>query len=180
MAGALLVVDTTLGNLASDEALALRIQAMEKSGAVERVSVSHSDAQRRRLRMKAASGADIGIAIEAGAALSDGDVLCAGGDDSQVVLVAIAPAEAMAIRVSPALADEDSFAYGVRLGHVLGNQHWPIKVDGAVVLSPVNIDRVVMETVLRTHGFEGLEWEFISVEPGEVPTGMPRIDHHHG
>lgn len=175
----MLVVETRLGNVNADEALALRLQAMEKSAAVERVSISPTDAQRRRLRLKAASGADVGIAIDADVALSDGDVLCRAGDDSRVVVIEVTPAEAMAVRVSPALADEASFAYGVRLGHVLGNQHWPIKVDGPVVLSPVNVDRVVMETVLRTHGFEGLEWEFISVEPGEVPTGMPRIDHSH-
>jgi urease accessory protein UreE len=39
----------------------------------------------------------------------------------------------------------------VRLGHVLGNQHWPVAVVGEQILVPVALDRAVMETVLRTH-----------------------------
>ena len=39
----------------------------------------------------------------------------------------------------------------VRLGHVLGNQHWPVAVVGEQILVPVSLDRAVMETVLRTH-----------------------------
>lgn len=175
----MLVVNRLVGNVAVSDELAHRVQAMEKSASVERVQVSQADAQRRRLRLTAESGIDVGITVEGGTALSDGDVLCHDDDESRFVIVEISPSEAMAIRVTPAPADAASFAYGVRLGHMLGNQHWPIKVDGSVVLTPVNIDRLVMETVVRTHGFDGLEWEFVSVEPGEVPTGMPRIEHEH-
>ena len=39
----------------------------------------------------------------------------------------------------------------VRLGHVLGNQHWPIAVVGGQILVPVSLDRTVMETVVTTH-----------------------------
>lgn len=173
------VVDKVLGNLAADQKLAWRVQTREKSGAVERVMVSASGAQRRRMRLTSATGVDVGVAIEGGAPLHDGDVLCHDGDESRLVVVEVAPSEAMAIHPKPAPADGDSFARGVLLGHLLGNQHWPIKVDGSVVLTPVTVDRRVMETVLRTHGFPGLTWEFVEVEPGEVPTGMPHIGHSH-
>jgi urease accessory protein len=177
-----IVVNRVLGNTNKDQALEYRVQAQEKEGNVARVRISASDAQRRRLRLTAGDGVEVGIALEAGTALEEGDVLCRDDDESELVVVEVEPSEAMAIRVNPPPADEASFVYGVQLGHMLGNQHWPIKVDGTVVLTPVNIDRLVMETVLKTHGFEGLEWEFISVEPGEVPTAMPRIDmeHDHG
>jgi urease accessory protein len=171
-----IVVNRVLGNTNKDQALEYRVQAQEKEGNVARVRISASDAQRRRLRLAASYGIEVGIALEAGTALEEGDVLCRDDDESELVVVEVEPSEAMAIRVNPPPADEASFVYGVQLGHMLGNQHWPIKVDGTVVLTPVNIDRLVMETVLRTHGFDGLEWEFISVEPGEVPTAMPRIN----
>jgi len=174
------VVDSLLGNTGLDERLAHRVQAMEKSSTAERVRVSFHDAQRRRLRLTAESGLEVGVDMQAGRPLQDGDVLCPDHDDSRVVVVEVAPSHAMAIRVMPPMADAESFAYGVRLGHMLGNQHWPVKVDGPVVLTPVNIDRLVMETVLKTHGFAGLEWEFVAVAPGEVPTGMPHIEHEHG
>ncbi|WP_298443004.1 urease accessory protein UreE [Ferrimicrobium sp.] len=177
----MIIGNRLLGNV-NDDSLAYRVQALEKSGDAVRVSISASDAQRRRLRLTSSSGTEVGIALESGTALQDGDVLCQDDDESHLILVEVEASEAMAIRVNPRPADEASFVYGVKLGHMLGNQHWPIKVDGTVVLTPVNIDRLVMETVLRTHGFEGLEWEFISVEPGEVPTAMPRVDleHEHG
>jgi urease accessory protein len=174
------VVNRLLGNTASAEGLAHRVQAMEKSSLVERVRVSPTDAQRRRLRVTTESGVDVGIMVEDVTALTDGDVLCHDKDESRLVVIEVTASEAMAIKVMPPPADAASFAYGVLLGHMLGNQHWPIKVDGSVVLTPVSIDRLVMETVLRTHGFPGLEWEFITVEPGEVPTAMPRIEHSHG
>lgn len=178
----MIVANRVLGNYHSDRELEYRVQAQEKDGSVAHVRISAGDAQRRRLRLVASSGVEVGIVVDAGKALEDGDVLCRDDDDSRLVVVEVEPSEAMAIRVNPPPLDEASFVYGVRLGHMLGNQHWPIKVDGTVVLTPVNIDRLVMETVIRTHGFEGLVWEFISVEPGEVPTAMPRIDmeHDHG
>jgi len=178
----MIVVNRVLGNANKDQELSYRTQAREKDGHVTRVRMSASDAQRRRLRLVADSGVEVGIAIEAGMTLQDGDVLCRDDDESELIVVGVEPSEAMVIRVNPPPRDEASFLYGVQVGHMLGNQHWPIKVDGRGVLTPVNIDRLVMEKVLRTHGLEGLEWEFLSVEPGEVPTAMPRIamDHDHG
>jgi urease accessory protein len=175
-----LVVDTMLGNVHHDEHLALSVQAREKNGSALRIRISASDAQRRRLRVSSESGTEVGVNIAHGEALHDGDVLAPGSDGDQVVLVEVAPSEAMAIRVDVEIPAEQLFAYGVRVGHMLGNQHWPIEVEKDVVLTPVTIDHKVMETVLATHGFEGLTWEFIPVEPGRVPTGMPRVEHRHG
>ncbi|MHB1800073.1 MAG: urease accessory protein UreE [Actinomycetes bacterium] len=175
----MLVVDRFLGNTTEDKHLAQLVEAMSNSGAVERVLVSPTDAQRRRIRATTESGTDVGIVIDGGRALNDGDVLCHDQDESRVVVVNVAASEAMAIRLTSPPVDVASFVMGVRIGHMLGNQHWPIKVDGTVVFTPVNIDRLVMETVLRTHGVDGLEWEFLDVEPGEVPTAMPRIETSH-
>lgn len=175
----MLVVDTVLGNIGEDEALALDVQAREKTGEVWWVELSFHDAQRRRLRAATARGEDVGIDVPRGTALRNGDVLYRAPDSTPLVAVAVAPAEAMAIRLA-GVPPDDLFAFGVRLGHVLGNQHWPVRVKGDVVLTPVTIDRLVMETVLKTHGFQGLEWEFVSVEPGEVPTSMPHLEDHHG
>lgn len=173
------IVDRRLGNVSSDIGLEGYVDSLEEKGQVERVKITHRDAQKRRLRVEAESGEDVGIALEEDFHLENGDVLCLGDDDSNVVVVEVSASEAMVIKVNSILRDRESFAYGVALGHMLGNQHWPIKVDGFTVLTPVNVDRLVMETVLRTHGFEGLEWEFKNVEPGEVPDAIPRIELNH-
>lgn len=173
------VVNRILGNRNEDESLARELQRREKLGEVEQVQLPFHDAGRRRLRVTGSSGTPIGVDLDNDAALKDGDVLAADEDESTLVVINIAPSEAMALRLKEELRNQDSFAFGVKLGHMLGNQHWPIKIEDDVVYAPVSIDRVVMETVIRTHGFEGVEWDFVPVDPGEVPTGMPDIHHEH-
>ena len=57
----------------------------------------------------------------------------------------------MVLTLRPGLPTEEQHHWLVRLGHVLGNQHWPIANGDDAVLVPVTLDRAVMETVLRTH-----------------------------
>jgi urease accessory protein len=49
----------------------------------------------------------------------------------------------------------------VELGHALGNQHWPALIKGSRVYVPLTVDRKVMESVMRTHGFEGICYELV-------------------
>jgi urease accessory protein len=43
----------------------------------------------------------------------------------------------------------------------LGNQHWPALVKGGIVFVPVTVDRKVMASVMDTHRFEGVRYEFV-------------------
>ena len=52
----------------------------------------------------------------------------------------------------------------VELGHALGNQHWPALVKGTRVFVPLTVDRKVMASVMNTHRFEGIRYEFV---PGD-------------
>jgi urease accessory protein len=49
----------------------------------------------------------------------------------------------------------------VELGHALGNQHWPALVKGSRVFVPLTVDRKVMSSVMNTHRFEGIRFEFV-------------------
>ena len=48
----------------------------------------------------------------------------------------------------------------VELGHALGNQHWPALVKGDRVYVPLTVDRKVMASVMKTHRFEDIAYEF--------------------
>ena len=50
----------------------------------------------------------------------------------------------------------------VELGHALGNQHWPAVVKGTTVYVPLTVDRKVMASVMRTHAFAGITYEFVA------------------
>jgi urease accessory protein len=49
----------------------------------------------------------------------------------------------------------------VELGHALGNQHWPALVKGSLIYVPLTLDRKVMASVMDTHRFEGIRYEFV-------------------
>jgi len=173
------VLDRVLGNTKTDESLKLEVQRKEKLSEVEYIELAFHDAARRRLRVTTSAGNSFGIDLGPADALRDGDVLVGEGEPLLMVVVKVAPTEAMALRMSKQLPPEQLFEFGVRLGHMLGNQHWPMTVENDVVLTPLTIDKKVMETVVKTHGFDGIVWEFIPVEPGDVPSGMPHMHHEH-
>ena len=173
------VVTSTLGNLNNDESLALEVQRLDKEQKVGRVHIPFHDAGRRRLRVTTDDGLHVGVDLDDGTALQDGDVLTGEEGTDRLIVVEIAPSEAMALRMSKEIPSDQLFEFGVLLGHMLGNQHWPITVKDDVVYAPLSIDHKVMETVVRTHGFDGIEFEFVPVKPGDVPTAMPQIEHHH-
>src|SRR5258707_5729281 len=50
----------------------------------------------------------------------------------------------------------------VELGHALGNQHWPAIVKGAKVFVPLTVDRKVMASVMKTHAFHGITYDFMA------------------
>ena len=173
------IANQVLGNIHADESLSMEVQRLDKQKKVERVFVPFHDAGRRRVRLRTDQGTDIGVDLPMDEALQNGDVLAIGDESDRMVLIEVAPSEAMALRMSKEIPADQLFECGVRLGHMLGNQHWPITVKDDVVYAPLTIDHKVMETVVRTHGFDGIESEFVPVQPGDVPTAMPHIEHRH-
>lgn len=173
------VVNNTLGNLHENESLALDVQRLDKEHKVERVFIPFHDAGRRRIRITTDHGTNIGVDLPVDHSLQDGDVLPGEDGTDRLVVIEVAPSEALALRMSKEIPADQLFEFGVKLGHMLGNQHWPITIKDDVVYSPLSIDHKVMETVVKTHGFDGIEFEFVPIQPGDVPAAMPQIEHHH-
>jgi urease accessory protein len=186
----LLIVDRVLGNRHEDPDLAEECERAARAGGLETVRLSSQDVQRGRLRISTDAGTDLGLNLGREVGVRDGDVLYHSPDGRRIVVVAVKGAEAVVIRPAPspeeALGGSPGneglglFELGVRLGHLLGNQHWPIRLEQGTVLVPVATDRKAVETVLRTYGLEGLEWKFTEVSPEtRLPTIAPPISHSH-
>ena len=87
--------------------------------------------------------------------------------------------------LDPAVADRTC----VELGHAIGNQHWPAVVKGDRVYVPLTVDHAVMSSVMKTHAFEGIRYEFVpaaEVIPYLAPHESRRLfgaaeipGHHH-
>ncbi len=188
----MLIVESVLGNTHEDQNLAEECERVAQAGGLEMIRLSAQDVQRRRLRVSTDAGTDLGLNLSRGrplgAGVRDGDVLYRSLDGRRMVVVAVQGAEAVVIRPAlgrrrgehPGRRGQALFELGVRLGHLLGNQHWPIRLDQGAVLVPVVTDRKAIETILATYGIEGLEWEFAEVPPGtQLPTIAPPISHRH-
>ena len=146
----MLHISHRLGNIHTS--LTLQGQAIEwrNEGKLDEIIIDERDARKSRLRLFTNTGREIGLILSRGTELTDGDVFAMQEDESRV-LIRIALQEVMVLTPSDTLQALERWAWAVRLGHVLGNQHWPVAVVGEQIFTPVTVDRAVMETVLTTH-----------------------------
>lgn len=159
-------VERVLGN-AADASWAARLAGAD----VDVLELSQWDAQKNRLRRKTVSGRTVGISLERGQALRDGDVLAWDEGTRRAVLCRVRLCPVMRISLD-GLADlprDEALASALRLGHALGNQHWPAVVRDGAVYVPVATDVRVTEAVMDTHAVKGTAFTFL---PGEEVAGL--------
>jgi len=157
----LILVEKILGN-ASDPEWELRLAA----STVESLALDHWEAQKNRLRKKTASGVEIALSLDRGTFLRNGDVLVWEEFAKRAVVATISLRDVMIVHLDQLGSQPSEIAMRtcVELGHALGNQHWPALVKGTRVYIPLTVDRKVMASVMKTHGFEGIRYEFV---PGD-------------
>jgi urease accessory protein len=139
-----------LGNIHTDSALATQVAVWKQEGRLDEVTVDEREAQKSRLRVHTVQGRELGLLLSRGTVLTAGDVFALEGDEGGV-LIHLALQEIMVLVSRPCPNAAEWLRWVVRLGHVLGNQHWPVVVSGEQILVPVTLDRAVMETVLKTY-----------------------------
>lgn len=139
-----------LGNIHLSSELQRCIAQWQEEGLLDEVTIDERDTRKSRLRLLTFKGHEIGFILPHGAELLEGDVFTVEEENSKVI-VHISLQEVMVLTPLASLHAQERWAWAVRLGHVLGNQHWPLAVVREQIFTPVSIDRAVMETVLRTH-----------------------------
>lgn len=150
-------VDAVLGNIADPE-----WQSIVADAEVDLLVLDQWEAQKSRLRRKTRDGLEIALSLERGIQLRDGDVLARNEDHGTLVVARIHLKDVMAIELSGLrdAAPEVLMQTCLELGHAIGNQHWPAVVKGTTVYVPLTVDKAVMGSVMRTHAFEGVEYDF--------------------
>jgi urease accessory protein len=174
----MIVVENILGNVGEDARLAELRRRWQETGGVEIVELTPLEAQKGRLRTQTDKGTLLGLSLGRGAVLRDGDVLYLNEAEGRVIVARLKPEEVLVISVKPAASTADLLRVAVQLGHVLGNQHWPVKVEGMSVYVPVSVDKKVMETVLKTYDLQGVEYHFEQGTAGVIPRTVPH-EHPH-
>ncbi len=157
---------------------------------IDIVRLGQWEAQKNRLRKTTEKGLSVAVSLERGVLLRDGDILFWDMDRRYAIICRIDLCDVLIIEPNhlDALAPEQLFRQAVRLGHALGNQHWPAVVRGDCVYVPVTTDREVSCSVMRTHHFETFSYRFVpgstvldQLEPAEIRLlfGGSEIPAHH-
>ena len=155
----MVVIDTILGNISIPE-WADRLAASE----VDVLEIDHWEAQKSRFRKMTGKGADVAISVDRGTYLRDGDVLLWDEQARSALVARIEVRDVMIVHLDELVhvVPEVALRTCVELGHAMGNQHWPALVKGNLVYVPLTVDRKVMASVMDTHHFDGIHYEFVS------------------
>jgi urease accessory protein len=153
-----ILVEAVLGN-AGDPEWAARLAV----ATVDELALDHWEAQKNRFRKKTAGGVELAVSLDRGAFMRDGDVLLWDAKAARAVVARISLRDVMIIHLDGMAGAPPEMALRtcVELGHALGNQHWPALVKGNRVYVPLTVDRKVMASVMNTHRFEGIRYEFV-------------------
>ena len=154
----MILVETILGNVADPEWIDRLTTAT-----LDELELDHWEAQKNRLRKQTSSGLELAISLDRGTFMRDGDVLMWDRQARRAVVARLSLRDVMVIHLEAltAMPNEVAVRTCVELGHALGNQHWPALVKGSHVYVPLTVDHKVMSSVMHTHRFEGISFEFL-------------------
>lgn len=158
----MLVIQEVLGNCKSDPDWQAELCGMQ----VDYLVLDQHDAQKNSCRKNTQSGLALGISLSRDVMLADGDVLLFDALKKRAVVVRITLRKVMIIDLNSQLTlqPDGLMKLGFELGHALGNQHWKAVLKKSQVYIPVTVAERVMESVIRTHGFNGLHYSFVGGE----------------
>ena len=154
----MILVEAILGN-AADAAWSSRLAGVT----VDPLALDHWEAQKNRFRKRTASGLELAVSLDRGTFMRDGDILLHDEAAGRVVVARITLRDVMVVSLDAVATGSTELMLRtcVELGHALGNQHWPALVKDNRVYVPLTVDRKVMASVMNTHRFEGVRYEFV-------------------
>lgn len=154
-----------------------RWQESLQGARVAHLDLDEWELKKSRLRRTASDGTDVAVNLDRGTTLKDGDIVAWEPSERWAVVVKVHPKEVLHIRLEEAPPDQ-MIERAMRLGHLLGNQHWPATVVGRSIYVPLAVSREVMSSVLKTHAIAGVTFAFESGHGLDLPA-MAHHSHEH-
>lgn len=147
-----------IGNIHSDPIWHEKL----KQATIEYVDLDQWTAQKSRFIAQSDHGITYGVALQRQHSLENGDILEYDIDKNQALIIRIELKPVLIIHLNQLLqySPDEILRQGIELGHALGNQHWPAIIKGDKVYVPLTVDKKVMQSVMDTHHFESITYEF--------------------
>lgn len=170
-----LVVKSVLGNIFRDGRLARKYQRLKVANMCESLDLSRSEMERPRLKRRTDKGTDMGILLEPGSKIENGDVLW---DRKDRIIVANQRAEKVLSFSIREPKRERVIELSALIGHAIGNRHRPIAIsDDGKISFPVMAESEVQtfSKLIPDGRIESRIEERIF-----RPSTMIAVDQHHG
>jgi urease accessory protein len=154
----MIIVETILGNT-DDEGWKKRLDG----AAIDWLDLDQWEAQKNRIRKRTAGDMEVALSLDRRSHLRDGDVLVWEEIARRAVVARITLQDVLVIELAGLTHQppETMARTCFELGHALGNQHWPAVINGTKAYVPLTVDRLVMASVMKTHAFAGIRYEFV-------------------
>lgn len=171
----MMIIENTLGN-ERDPTWTERL----RDARIDLLHLDQWEAQKSRLRKATEAGVELALSLDRATQLGDGDVLFwdAGGGGAIVARIALNDVMVIDLSGVEGVGHEAVVRTMFELGHALGNQHWPAIVKGGRVYVPLTVDRKVMASVMKTHAFTHIRYDFapgVEVLPYMTPHEARRL-----
>ena len=151
-----------LGNRFTDPVWNERLQ----HATIEYLDLDQWTAQKSRFIIKSNEGNEYGIALKRHNQVENGDILEYDPRKAKAKIIRIELKSVLIIDLEKIASQkpEEIIRRSIELGHAIGNQHWPAIVKGTKIYVPLTVDKKVMSSVMDTHHFEDVTYEF---QPGQ-------------
>ncbi|HKQ20741.1 MAG TPA: hypothetical protein VJS91_01770 [Nitrososphaeraceae archaeon] len=131
-------INKILGNINSDSYLQEKYQDMKKKDKVEKIELNRLEADRIRIRKVSDKGTDLALTLNPGSHIHDGDVILVA---EETMVIAKRESENVAIiSLNNDISAEQILDTAIKLGHIIGNMHRPIRVINNKVYFPIQSD----------------------------------------
>ena len=109
-----------------------------KKDKVEEIQLSRLEAGRTRIRKLSNKGTDLALTMEPGSHINEGDVLLL--TEEKMVIVKRESENVAIISLNNDVSAKQIMETAIKLGHIIGNMHRPIKVTNNKVYFPIQSD----------------------------------------
>lgn len=109
-----------------------------KKDKVEEIQLSRLEADRTRIRKLSNKSTDLALTMEPGSHINEGDVLLL--TEEKMVIVKRESENVAIISLNNDVSAKQIMETAIKLGHIIGNMHRPIKVTNNKVYFPIQSD----------------------------------------
>jgi len=163
----MITISSILGNIFHDKEWNEKFDQVNKTDNFETIKLSRSDLEKTRLRAKTNQGTDVGIVLNSGTKIQNGDVLLSNSD--KFIIIQQIPEKVISVKKKDKTeANFDKIL--ILLGHIIGNRHRPIQIEDGKIIFPIlseseldifkklfssiidHIDMKIEERIFEPHG----------------------------